>query len=307
MDWGTDQVVVLVFALGGQHFFNKMPAGRIETDVKLSLTGIIGSKVVHYFAPLFDQATTGGKYPPPTVAFLRCEDRATRDTILEEPFIAVNDCVAYWPTRLATTPSEAKRSWTLAYFEMSATTDTNEMTGQIRSAVRERMHTDKEIVRFLDRMTQAMTGSLHKRIDFIALTIDAVYKHDENKSIMVVYMDSAYGTEDEQLTLRGMLRAENYIVSAIRYTAVVDMYDGSIKTCVICKLDDHPSRMCPFTAAKWWGPPDQFSGLPPNHPLKIAAKTQHRNQPLRGGPSRGGGRGGGRGGRGGRFRGRGGR
>ncbi|CAK5263302.1 unnamed protein product [Mycena citricolor] len=282
--WDPAKTIIIVLALGGQHLFNTRH-NEIGIDVKLSLSGI--SDRIHYVAPVFEGNGKGGKYAPPIVAFLRCEDPATRDAILAEPFIAVNNCTAYWPTTLL----EEKRSWTLAHFEMSSTTEIKEMEAELRGAIRERMHTNNEIVLHLDRMTQPLTGSLEERIDSIALSIDAVYKDDGECSTMAVYMDPSFGSETEQLKLRELLRQDEYIAGAIRYKPTVDMFDGSIKNCVICKLDDHPSRMCPFTAAKWWGPPDQLSRLPTDHPLasKAAKRNDRNNHRGSGSSHRGGG------------------
>ncbi|CAK5279748.1 unnamed protein product, partial [Mycena citricolor] len=82
--WDPSKTIIIIMALGGQHLFNSRH-NETGTDVKLSLSGI--SDKIHYVAPVSEGNGKGAKYAPPMVAFLRCEDSDTRDTILQEPFI----------------------------------------------------------------------------------------------------------------------------------------------------------------------------------------------------------------------------
>ncbi|CAK5283637.1 unnamed protein product [Mycena citricolor] len=260
--WGVGKTIALVFAVGGQHLFDTLK-DEIEKTVKLSLSGITKNVPIYYYTPILDSGSkSGGKYADPMVAFLRCDDPATHTAILAEPFIAVNTKIAYWPSSMA-----ERRSWTVMYMELSATTNKEEMKGQIRGTVREVMHTDEEIAQVIDRITQMEPGPRDERIDSLALSVDAQYLDHESKPVIVIYMDRRKGSEPEQETLGELLRKKVYVTDAIQYKPIVDKFTGKIRECVICKLDDHPSYLCPFTRAKWWGPPDQISALPKDHPL----------------------------------------
>ncbi|CAK5269502.1 unnamed protein product [Mycena citricolor] len=257
--WGAGKTIALLFTIGGQHLFDTLK-DEIEKTVKLSLSGITKNVPIYYYTPILDS--------DPMVAFLRCDDPAMHTAILAEPFIAVNTEIAYWPSSMA-----ERRSWMVMYMELSATKNKEEMKGQILGTVREVMHTNEEIAQVIDQITQMEPGTRDERIDSLALSVDAQCLDHESKSVIVIYMDRRKGSKPEQETLGELLRKKVYVTNAIQYKPIVDKFTGKIRECVICKLDNHPSYLCLFTRAKWWGPPDQISALVIIRPLFILSST----------------------------------
>ncbi|CAK5267845.1 unnamed protein product [Mycena citricolor] len=267
-----ETIIPIIIALGGQTLTYKL-RDSLSKEVMLAISGILNDSPAEFITatPATPLKSGKDKYAEPVTAFIRIEDKEKREAVLAEKLIAVNTSIAFWPKKI-----DGQRSWTVLHAACSSLKNPEQMENELAAAVRELMHTNPPISQLIDRMTQPMTGNREQRIDeSIGLSVHAVFKTNDIKPYITVYANPDAGSEEDQRTLRRLLRSNSVITGAVEYTPSTHE-NGDIKACVICKQDNHPSYACEYPKKQWWGPQDQMSGLPDEHPLATRGNTGNR-------------------------------